>query len=238
MGRVMAKLAPETFKSLILPGMRRAIEDVEKGDINEYPDTPTRIGPLVSQAQPQTADGPVASSDYILKVVELDKKTFISPKKYVLRNMYLLWEVPEIIYAETLSSAMEDVASLYIRVPNPARDPENLSAEEHTEITVSPSDLVSRFRSLVSDIPAEEWTQEQLEPPVTALIKSIFAQPVTGSQNIWGFHMLRWILCALKSGPALVPSMVVLGREEVMRRFDVTEDVARRWEEKQEQERE
>jgi hypothetical protein len=237
MARALSDLSPSTFKALILPGMRSGIQAMQSGDISydtleplevPFPQHPSkRIGPLVSGARPGD-DGDVVNPDYIFNVIELDKKTYVEPRKYILRNMYLLWEVPRAVYAETLDEAMRQVRSLYIQ----AATPEGAKDDEFFENPSTPSDLVARFDTLLRDVPAREWTKERLEAPVSALIKTIYGQPVTGQHSLWGFHILRWVLCAMKSGPALVPSMVVLGREEVLRRFEVARDVALEWEAK------
>ncbi|KAH9903715.1 hypothetical protein F4778DRAFT_95847 [Xylariomycetidae sp. FL2044] len=45
-------------------------------------------------------------------------------------------------------------------------------------------------------------------------------------EKIWGFHLVRWVLAAGEPGPALMPSLEILGREETLRRVDMAYEVA------------
>lgn len=92
--------------------------------------------------------------------------------------------------------------------------------------TTTPAELVDKFASLLThEVDKEAWagSMQGLEEQVNALCQQIYARSepsADGSKDskLWGYHFLRWILFAGKPGPALVPSMMLLGRDEVLTR--------------------
>lgn len=170
----------------------------------------TTLGPLV----PAMSDYDAA---YIGKVFALDQKTYVNAASYVRRNRYLFWTVPTALYRQTLLDALRELRHLFVRTPATAAA-DDTTVQTDTEMNAAA--IAGLFADALRDIPADEasWTKERLEEALNPLIKSIFALRAE-TQEPWGFHMLRWFLCALQPGPALVPSMVVLGKEETMGRI-------------------
>lgn len=154
---------------------------------------------------------------YIGQVFALDQKTYVNAASYVQRTRYLFWTVPTTMYRQTLVEALREVRHLFVRIPVAAAADQST---EHTDTEMNAVDIAQLITDAVRDIPADEasWTKERLEEALNPLIKSIFAVREE-AQEPWGFHMLRWFMCALQPGPALVPSMVVLGKEETMSRI-------------------
>ncbi|OTA97704.1 hypothetical protein M434DRAFT_65164 [Hypoxylon sp. CO27-5] len=91
------------------------------------------------------------------------------------------------------------------------------------------SDFVATLRDLLQKIGDERWTKDAIEVAILPFIKSVYA--TTNSANsesqAWGYHLLRWVIAASKPGPALIPSMALLGKEETMRRIEKAYEIAR-----------
>ncbi|KAK8058908.1 Glutamate--tRNA ligase [Apiospora phragmitis] len=125
------------------------------------------------------------------------------------------------LYQQTLLESLRELRYLFVRTPAAAAAAAD-NGTEHTESEMSAAGIAGLFADALRDIPADEssWTKERLEEALNPLIKSIFAMRTSPeTQEPWGFHMLRWFLFALQPGPALFPSMVVLGKAETMGRI-------------------
>ncbi|KAI0127521.1 glutamyl-tRNA synthetase [Xylariales sp. AK1849] len=222
--RQIASLTPSTFRSLgLLASMERTLSDIPP-HADRGPFVPQAVAATESKSE---GDGKF-NADYVFRIIELDKKSFTSPSKYIERNAYLFWAIPKSIYSDTLAKAMDNIETLYLHDPSDSIPGAQEIRNIEKPITV-PS-LLSSLTSLLQEVPEQQWTKEDLERPVTALIKTIYAQPATGQATVWGNRFLRWILFADKPGPALIPSMEVLGRDEVLRRVEVAKEAAREWE--------
>ncbi|KAK8034815.1 hypothetical protein PG993_009810 [Apiospora rasikravindrae] len=157
---------------------------------------------------------------YIGKVFELDQKTYVNAASYVKRNRYLFWTVPTELYRQTLLEGLRELRCLFVRTP--ASVAADNGTEQHTDSEMNAAGIAGLFADALRDIPADEssWTKERLEEALNPLIKSIYGMRTSPeTQEPWGFHMLRWFLFALQPGPALIPSMVVLGKAETMGRI-------------------
>ncbi|KAK8046394.1 glutamyl-tRNA synthetase [Apiospora saccharicola] len=197
----------ETQRALLSTGLPQVTND----------NTAATLGPLVPVMASAADAGPHYNTAYIGKVFALDQKTYVNAASYVQRNRYLFWTVPAELYRQTLLEALRELRHLFVRTSAAAAADGSI---EETDTEMSAAGVAGLFADALRDIPADEasWTKERLEEVLNPLIKSIFAMRAE-TQEPWGFHMLRWFLCALQPGPALVPSMVVLGKEETMGRI-------------------
>ncbi|KAK6843963.1 hypothetical protein PG987_004823 [Apiospora arundinis] len=102
------------------------------------------------------------------------------------------------------------------------------TVQGYIDMKISAAEITVIFADALRDIPADKlsWTKERLEEVLIPRNKSPFAMrpssietPSPETEEPWGFHLLRWFLFALQPGPALIPSMVVLGKNETMNRI-------------------
>lgn len=225
----LASLTPEDLETKVLPGISHAIHGMEKeriaaitGGSAEAPEPTetaiTPIGPMVTAAAAAVSgDG---GSGYLRDLFELDRNSFVDPKRYVRRNRYLVWTVPETYYETTILQEMADVAQLFTRAAAKPSPQDPAPAPGHDDTPLTPSGAIGELHRAVGGVEESSWTKEDLEAAIDPLIKTLYFQKSDASPpQKWGYHALRWVLFGLTSGSALVPSMVVLGREETMRRM-------------------
>lgn len=223
----LASLTPEDLETKVLPGISHAIQGMEKermataveGSAAAPEPTETAItpiGPMVTAAAAAVSgDG---GSGYLRDLFELDRNSFVDPKRYVRRNRYLVWTVPEAYYETTILQEMADVAQLFTRAA--AKPSQQDPAPGYDDTPLTPSGAIDELQRAVGSVEESRWTKENLEAAIDPLIKTLYFQKSDASPpQKWGYHALRWVLFGLTSGSALVPSMVVLGREETMRRM-------------------
>ncbi|ORY69668.1 uncharacterized protein BCR38DRAFT_520595 [Pseudomassariella vexata] len=238
---------PETIQqvsNVILPNLEKAIGEVEKG----RSDNPL-LGPIIVPARPAEEDSNLVGKDYLRKMFEVDMKSFVDAESHVWRNANLIWEIPEESYVQALDIEMEQntVDNFWVKHPDAAA-PEGgnrpISALQDPDIWDmfdslgrKPSKVVDLFHATVQEITDEAWTKESLEKKMKPLIMSIYSDREEhgkdrerGRRQVWGWHALRWIMVAGNVGPALIPSMELLGKAETMRRMSVAKRAALRWE--------
>lgn len=223
----LASLTPEDLETKVLPGISHAIRGMEKERMTavaegseaarEAPETAmTPIGPMVTAAAAAVSGG--SGSAYIRDLFELDRNSFVDPKRYVRRNRYLVWTVPDAYYEATILQEMADIAQLFTQAAVKPSQQDPAPGYDGTPLT--PSGAIEELQRAVGGVEESSWTKENLEAAIDPLIKSLYFQKSDSSPpQKWGYHALRWVLFGLTSGSALVPSMVVLGREETMRRM-------------------
>ncbi|KAH8653663.1 hypothetical protein BX600DRAFT_84093 [Xylariales sp. PMI_506] len=219
MARLLTTQDPESFKFAFLPSILRAIADAQS-------DT-TSASDLLPLAQPRAAEGEtVADADYLFQAFKIEKTSSWDPATWVKRNAGLLWETPRSVFADALTQEMAGLESVSQRIPDAAG-----GETAYTETASSPAKLVRKFQSLLTSVPEDQWSAETLKEPVMTLIKSIYAQPTSGAApTVWGYHVLRWILFALEPGPAVVPCLAVLGRQESLKRVALAKEIVEEWE--------
>ncbi|RYO83071.1 hypothetical protein DL766_004086 [Monosporascus sp. MC13-8B] len=231
MRKMMRDLDPDKFIHLFLPGLEAGIKRLENVRASHDPTNGavsrkgSMMGPLVPMARPALDGDKTVTNEYVRKVLTLDRKSYKSPDTYLWRNLYLLWQVPESVYVESLKEEMSGPRGLFYRKI------EDGAAGEPKDTPHQLSELVAMLREILLPIDDSDWTNEHIGERATPFIKSVFADSKTSSYHDWGYHLLRWVLAGLRPGPALLPTMEILGKEETMRRVEQAMDVAKRWEE-------
>lgn len=179
--------------------------------------------------------GTPAAHSYLLSFFALDRKAFDGDiVKFVKRNEYLIWRPVPSSFSSSLASSMSPFSTLYLRdTTTESGDARNM------DTATTPAALAGMYEALLTTgIPNEAWESSSsggaLEEKVNALCQRIFAQSPSSEttapdMKLWGYHFLRWMLFAGKPGPAMVPSMLLLGREEVLKRVYEAGTVAKRW---------
>ena len=238
--RLVREMDPDSFLHLFLPGLETGITRIEKERVEHvtqngtaYSVAGTKIGPLVPSMRTREDSDATDTKDYIRKVLALDYKSYRNPDTYLERNIYLLWQVPELVHFESLEEGMHDLDGLIYR------DVQQAASEHSRDVLQQPSQLATKLRDIVLCIDEAEWSRDHIDGYVTPFIKSIFSKPKASppaSQQVWGFHFLRWVLAGLRPGPALIPTLELLGREETVKRVEQAIEVASRWEKRQGQE--
>ena len=232
--RLVREMDPDSFLHLFLPGLEAGIARVENKRAEhvtkngtDYSLGGTKIGPLVPSMQTQEDGDVTAAKNYIRNVLALDYKSYRNPDTYLERNMYLLWQVPESVYFESLEEGMRDFVNLTYR------DVQQTEAEQPGNALQQPSQLAAKLRKIVLHVDDTKWSRDHLGEYITPFMKSIFSKSKASppsSYEVWGFHFLRWVLAGLRPGPALIPTLELLGKEETIRRVEQAIEVASRWE--------
>ncbi|KAI1497516.1 hypothetical protein F5X99DRAFT_361687 [Biscogniauxia marginata] len=238
--------APDAFLDQFFPAIDRAIRQCEKarlvspGGGGLVPRLHSRLGPLVTRATlPSNRKNPLPSGgdpevykNYIRQLFDLDSSNFSHGAAYLVRHKFLVWEVPESLYADTMTETLRNYDSMYVAPPNmlPAKRVKGVKVTipESERSPRSISELVYMLRSVLEGINDENWNNVGIRTKAMPFIKSVYATTKTEADQAWGFPLLRWILVAKTPGPSLTHIMSILGKTETLRRVDQAYEVAKR----------
>ncbi|OTB08484.1 hypothetical protein M426DRAFT_184681 [Hypoxylon sp. CI-4A] len=231
--RLVQSHGASSISNIVLPVLETHVRKYEEGrkssdSVPTNNDLIAELGPLVPRALPQPgqdSSDSVVSQDYIKKVLEADVQNYKDAEAYVSRNRYLIWQVPDSLYETSLrqdTATLEEIFTVGQVSPDDAAKIEPRRVRRVSELT-------SILRNLLQDIKDDQWTKEGIEAIILPFLKSIYATPRENASEtqLWGYHLLRWIIAASRPGPALIPSMAVLGRGETMKRVEKACKVAR-----------
>ncbi|KAI1151188.1 hypothetical protein F4825DRAFT_423881 [Nemania diffusa] len=217
----------ESVLASLFPSFLNAIRQCEanREDGAPHKDLGVRIGPLLGPAQsnePPSATAnttsPIVSETYLKALFDLDGKSYTSPIAYVKRNAYLLWEIPEQEYIERLQDEQAILNKIVVR--------EN-AGEETQQHSRKVSELTTTLLEHLQGIPEEDWTEQNIKNIIGPFIKSVGFLSDEKPVQAWGWKFLRWVVSASAAGPALIPSMVFIGKEETLLRVRQANQVAR-----------
>ncbi|KAH6661278.1 hypothetical protein BKA67DRAFT_80929 [Truncatella angustata] len=243
--RHLASLTEPEFERLYLPSIKETVANIHSSE-------DTRPGTLVPALRASPGAGgdldlaTTTAHSHLLSLFALDRKAFDGDvSKFVLRNRYLIWQTPADLLSGALSSSLSSFSSLHL-LPSSATattKPDRDQVLDGAETAVSPRALVSMFDMVLTEqIPEEAWSSSSsgfaLEERINALCNQIYAQPravddgdaasPNGAKR-WGHQLLRWVLFAGQPGPAMVQSMLLLGRDEVLKRVGIAGEAARKF---------
>ncbi|KAI1479631.1 hypothetical protein F4774DRAFT_121864 [Daldinia eschscholtzii] len=210
------------------------------------------LGDLVPLAEADETDDEsiTVSGEYLDQVLQLDIQNYKDAESYVSRNRFLIWQVPESLYRSSLQEEMVGVQRIFAEVVPESSledDVEELedgveegAMREESRQTQRVSELTATLRDILDDIGELQWNKSGIEDAILPFLRSIYAVPKPTESNpgrqepqLWGYHLLRWIVAASRPGPALIPSLTVLGREETMRRMEEAYEIAKSEEDKE-----
>ncbi|KAI1420565.1 hypothetical protein F5Y12DRAFT_791274 [Xylaria sp. FL1777] len=219
----------ESVLATILPSLLSFTNECEENrrsqddDAALHKDLGVCIGPLVNRARstessevPSTAS-PAVSQSYLGALFDLDGKSFTSSMDFIKRNAYLLWDIPEEKYRARLQNKGDLINKIVVREG---------SGEEIQHHARKISELTTTLLESLQGMPAEDWTEENIQKNIGPFIRSIGYVSVEQWFQPWGWKFLRWVVSASADGPALIPSMVFLGKEETLARVSRANQVA------------
>lgn len=219
----------ESVIASILPSLSNAIRQCEESQASQedakapHKDLGVRIGPLVRPARPAEASSETPSTvseSYLKALFDLDGESYTTPLAYLKRNAYLLWEIPELEHQERLQDQQVILGRIVVGVS---------AGTETRQYERKVSELVAELLDILLEIPVEDWTEQKIKAAIGPLIKSIRYVPENNKPDqAWGWKFLRWVVSASAPGPALIPSMVLLGQEETISRVRQACQVAQR----------
>ncbi|OTA60250.1 hypothetical protein K449DRAFT_435338 [Hypoxylon sp. EC38] len=229
--RITKSLGPEGISNIVLPAVEahvRKYEEQRKSGSASADSIAVELGPVLSLAQARPSNDTTISRDHIKKVLEFDVPNYNDAETFVSRNRYLIWEVPDALYRSSFEKELKNIDGIRaFRQKEIIDDAASSSPLESEKIRAS--DFVATLRDLLQKIGDERWTKDAIEAAILPFIKSVYATANSGNSEsqAWGYHLLRWVIAASKPGPALIPSMALLGKEETMRRIEKAYDIAR-----------
>lgn len=219
----------ESALASILPSLSSSIRECEEARASQDDaGTPhkalgVRIGPLVRNAQStESVDEPstMVSQSYLKTLFDLDGKSYTSPLDYLKRNMYLLWEIPEEEHRERLQEQGDVLDKIVVR--------EDIGGEGQQQHARKVSELTTTLLGSLQAISEENWTEPSIKTAIAPFVKSIAYLADGTPGKAWGWKFLRWVVNASAAGPALIPSMVFLGKGETLARVSQAGQVAQR----------
>lgn len=208
----------ESVVALYLPAVEAFVNSYSISDAS-------RLGPLVPRARPQAGqDGAeaVVSKDYLEKILQLDVRNCGDAATCVLRNEYLIWQIPEGSLRFGLSRLVASISQLLVDETDsePVREASSLPLETEQGILQTIAEQTQTLRKLLQDIEDDGWTSENIEQVMGPYLKSTDPFSFKKGKRLWKYQLLRWVLVASKPGPGLIPCMAILGKEETTRRVD------------------
>ncbi|KAI0554955.1 hypothetical protein F4679DRAFT_579299 [Xylaria curta] len=200
----------EAVFASILPNLSSAIErylKIRNENKGWEPDgyLGLRIGELIGPARP-TGSESVVSQSYLKALFELDGQSYTTPSDYLKRNVWLVWSIPFNEHKYRLQEYEPLLDKIIIQE----------SAGPVRELKLS--ELTTTLLGSLQGIPETDWTEKNIKSTVGPLIKSIGYHSEEKPFHAWGWKFLRWVVTASAAGPALIPSMVLLGKEETLDR--------------------
>ncbi|KAI1367826.1 hypothetical protein F5Y08DRAFT_297700 [Xylaria arbuscula] len=193
-------------KDVILPQIDIALDEVmdtwdHEDHSRPHKDLGVRIGEKLDNV----------TGDYFWQILELSAQSFTNPVSFLKSNVYLIWEVPKEEHEESLRKESQLLGKLVRR-----------ESSEGGEEQLRPrqvSELAEALLASLSELPKEAWTEKGLEQRVKPFVKSIgYVLDEKEGFKPWGWKFLRWVMSASASGLALIPSMVLIGREATLER--------------------
>ncbi|KAI2630593.1 hypothetical protein GGR54DRAFT_583460 [Hypoxylon sp. NC1633] len=235
---------PASFLDKILPVLEAHVQQVEaeRGSISSGSDstsnphiTVAQLGPLIPPARAQDGSDALVSREYVRKVLEFDHSNFTNIRKYMVRIWYLIWEVPEPLYCASFERELGGPQRIFSIEQPPAQDARSSPLPE-TSRALQVSELTATLRDLLLRIDDEQWTIDGISKAIMPFLLSVqctSSASDSGQPQQFGYHLIRWIIAASLPGPSVILSMVVLGREESMKRVEKAIEVAKEMEGKQ-----
>ncbi|KAF2965785.1 hypothetical protein GQX73_g7787 [Xylaria multiplex] len=220
----------ESVLASLLPSLLNAIQKCEENrgsqedSLEPHSDLGVRIGQIMRCAHSTESTGetpgttsPAVSQSYLSALFDLDGKSFKSPMDFLKRNVYLLWEIPVQEYRVRLQEQGALLNNIVIRESGEGE------AQQHSQKV---SDLAATLLESLRGISEEDWTEQNIKNTIGPFVKSIGHVSDEKSFQAWGWKFLRWVVSASAAGPALIPSMVFLGKEETLKRVSQASQVA------------
>jgi len=184
------------------------------------------LGELVPQArwagsaEDESSMTPVLP--YVRAALALDRKNYKTADAYVMKHCYMLWQIPRSEHLRTLRQGYEEFSQLLVVSPSAS------DAENEPVPVKSMAALVRDFRELIVSV--DVWERDFVVEKVEPFVKSLRLSTGDGALKVAGYHLVRWVINALRPGPSLVDSMIVLGRDEVLLRADQAVEVVEHFE--------
>ncbi|KAI1174160.1 hypothetical protein F4777DRAFT_406479 [Nemania sp. FL0916] len=195
--------------------------------------------PLILAARSPEAEEMVSES-HLLALLNLEADSYMTPTSFLQRNANLIWQIPVQEY-ETSLRDRKGVVLDRICVQETSTTATPGEGETETMMMMRPqalTDLLATLGTLLEQIPDSEWTEPAIKEAIGPFIKSIFLgregedSGVVVPPKAWGWEFLRWVVNALQPGPALIPTVRFLGREEMRLRINLATSVAQNMERK------
>ncbi|GAP86501.1 putative glutamyl-tRNA synthetase [Rosellinia necatrix] len=219
----------ESVIASLLPNLSTSVTQFEKARASNdgtapHEDLGVRIGPLVRSAhsaeslsEASSATPLAVSQSHLKALLNLDGKSYTSPIEYLKRNIYLLWEIPEQEHRERLQDQQALLDKIVVREG---------TGEETQQHAQKVSELAVTLYESLRGIPEADWNEPNIKNIIGPFIKSIGYISDEKLVQAWGWKFLRWVVSASTAGPALIPSMVFLGKEEILVRVGQASRVA------------
>lgn len=220
----------ESAITSILPTLSSSIRECEEARVSQddvgtpHKDLGVPIGPLVRKAQSTgSVDEPstTVSQNYLKALIDLDGESYTSPKDYLKRNPYLLWEIPEEAHRMRLEQQGTVLNNIIVR-----GDP----GEEMQQQARRVSELITMLLEVLQGISEENWTGPGIKTTIAPFAESIACLRDDKPDRIWGWKLLRLAVSVSPVGPSIVPTIAFLGKEETLARMSQACQVAQRME--------
>lgn len=186
--------------------------------------TPEESREFFATISNRKSKAPEVTEDYVLKVLKAWNGPVDDPAQWVSDNIFAFYPIDKFALRKSFCELQENMQRLMIK-----KGEKNLV---NTDI----HKVLAWFRSNLSEVREKEWNEERLRPVAKMLGDSIQfydnkKEELMNKSPGWKF--LRWALLNGRAGLSLVPTMVLLGREETIHRLRTARRLAVREEEKQ-----
>ncbi|KAI1106324.1 hypothetical protein F4804DRAFT_340636 [Jackrogersella minutella] len=230
--RLIDKSGPSSLSSVVLPWAEARFWEYEnKRKIETLPDTDpdsftSWLGPPIPLLAQDGIDEAVAYRDRINEVIKIDPYNFKYSNSFLMRNRFLLWQVPEALFRSTWAKKM---AGAELRLVDRTKSPSTELSDPPQIKPVLVSEIISQLRNALEKVDDKDWELLKIHSAVKSIIESVFlVSPETGDleSKHWGYILLRWVITAAVPGPELILAIAAVGKDETLRRMDTACKVA------------
>lgn len=216
---------PATLSNRILKPMQAELQRLDESfQVQQETEEPmSGLGELDSLGNLTMRRPHSRTEDYIHQVLKAWKGPVDDHSQFIRDNMYAFWAPSKAAYKDSYQNLQDGMRRITLT--------RSRNAVENTDI----SRVLTYFRSCLDDIPEDQWVSETVGDTAKKLADAVEYYDIEKQQAMdhgAGWKFLRWGLFNGMSGLSVVPMMLLLGREESLRRLREARKIAARSEEK------
>ena len=171
---------------------------------------------------------------HVLNILREDGQPFQTPARFLHRHAYLIWRIPESKLRWEWERLCEKFVRIYEVIDGRGKMKEEGSEKGPACDEIGIMEVVTSIKEKLEALPDEAWVIGSEKSITTDIIRPIvmkydFIEPGTHPNPKGlklGWHVLRWVLNGCAEGLPIGQILLLLGKQESLRRFETAQDVA------------
>ncbi|KAJ2903690.1 uncharacterized protein MKZ38_009529 [Zalerion maritima] len=163
--------------------------------------------------------------DKLIEILRVDNQPYQTPSRFLHRHAYLIWRIPE----HKIQWEFEQLRGMYVYI---LEDGKVDQKGEEVWDEVSLVEILEVYKKELDELPDEAWTFGSDKEINNGLLKDMvnrydFMEKELHAKGFkWGWKVFRWILTGSAEGSSINQILLLLGKDESMRRFDMAIEIA------------